>query len=311
MIKDYNFQIEQLKDIMKRSPIDKKKISKITNYISPPNSVQQWIFTPKNVVFRPKILKLLKRLINQKICVIFNVEIIRYLLDFGYKLEQITFISDCKDRTILAKSWGIKQVIKYTELSNKSKMIKNMNFTVIMNPDFAYTSRFRKIAESIANKYIILFSDTNHFSKNKNNYNNVEYIENLGKDGFPDAEVSTIVSIINVKKSQKNNLKILVRKTDELVEDLIPAYLDYRNNRETQRRFRFWVNGSELSKSQTASLFEGIGETIHDFKSLKESLKLNGPKKSVKKKTTNKKIAKKKIQKILKKQNPKTKTKRK
>jgi hypothetical protein len=102
-----------------------------------------------------------------------------------------------------------------------------------------------------------------------------------------------------------------VRKTDELVEDLIPAYLDYRNNRETQRRFRFWVNGRELSKSQTASLFEGIGETIHDFKSLKESLKLNGPKKSVKKKTTNRKIAKKKIQKIVKKQNPKTKTKRK
>jgi hypothetical protein len=122
---------------------------------------------------------------------------------------------------------------------------------------------------------------------------------------------NNLIKVLIKNKSQKNNLKILVRKTDELVEDLIPAYLDYRNNRETQRRFRFWVNGSELSKSQTASLFEGIGETIHDFKSLKESLKLNGPKQSVKKKTTNKKIAKKKIQKIVKKQNPKTKTKRK
>jgi hypothetical protein len=124
-------------------------------------------------------------------------------------------------------------------------------------------------------------------------------------------ENNNLIKVLIKNKSQKNNLKILVRKTDELVEDLIPAYLDYRNNRETQRRFRFWVNGRELSKSQTASLFEGIGETIHDFKSLKESLKLNGPKKSVKKKTTNRKIAKKKIQKIVKKQNPKTKTKRK
>ena len=117
---------------------------------------------------------------------------------------------------------------------------------------------------------------------------------------------NNLIKVLIAKKSQKNNLKILVRKTDELVQDLIPAYLDYSNNRETQRRFRFWVNGSELSKSQTASLFGGIGETIQEFKSLKESLKLDGPKKSVKKK-----VAKKKIPKIVEKQIPKNKTKRK
>ena len=126
---------------------------------------------------------------------------------------------------------------------------------------------------------------------------------------------NNLIKVLIKNKSQKNNLKILVRKTDELVEDLVPAYLDYRDNRETQRRFRFWVNGRELSKSQTASLFEGVGETIQEFKALKESLKLNAPKKPVNKKTTNKKIAKKKIRKsikkVVKKQNPKNRTKRK
>lgn len=122
---------------------------------------------------------------------------------------------------------------------------------------------------------------------------------------------NNLITVLIKNKSQKKNLKILIKKTNELVEDLIPAYLDYKNNKETQRRFRFWVNGSELSKSQTASLFEGIGETIQEFKSLKDSLKLDDSKKSVKKKTTSKKIAKKKIQKITKKQKPKNKTKRK
>lgn len=202
MIKNIDYRLKQIEELM--------IIPKNGGNYNQPLTAIQWKFTPE-VIIR-KWLNRFLRLKSKTICVILNVEIVLYLIKINYDMNKIYFVSDCEERTIIAKKFGIRDenIFKIYKIGNKCfiKQGTDMIFNEgIMNPDFGNTPELRRVAEKIC-KRLTLISDTNHFAQRLDNFNNVEQFENLGRGAFKDAEVTTCISRINPKKDD-NKIKII------------------------------------------------------------------------------------------------------
>lgn len=254
LVKD-NFDIQQIEEIMKYP----KPNATGGAYWYPPDSALQWQFTPFSAVSRV-LRNLLKRknLNKLNICVILNVENVKRLLLNGVKAKNIYFVSDCEERTFLAKKWGIKDtnilklswVGKRAVLNDKEKYNMKYFDEGIINPDFGKTPELRKVAVEICKK-VTMISDTNHFAQKLDRFQNVESYENLGRNVF-DVECTTCISRINPDKSN-NKLKI-IGKDKTITYNDIPKFVPNEYTAEF-----LWAD-SVLSKNFSGLNWVGCGE---------------------------------------------------
>lgn len=199
---NYNFQLRQWEEIMK----PKKNGG---NYDRPRTSLQ-WHYTPEAVLFEfPSHLLDLK---SSRWCVIINVELCRYLINLGVPVENISYISDCEGREVLAKNWGINDIKKIKRLGKKiyirgqENMKKKFNAS-IYNSDFKDARQFRKIAEDLSSDFTVEISDTKSMMKHSDWDKVIDY-RYMGPNVFKTAQITSVRTIRDLRINSKKKIRI-------------------------------------------------------------------------------------------------------
>ena len=166
-----------------------------------PKGIRHWTypgtqdnFTPRNAVRRLSYLLKFKT-----IAVVINPEIVKYLIDLGYPVEQITFFSDdpIKEQAFL-QDIDCK-VVKLTE-ANIMKYAKQFDGGVI-NPPFDETKAFfTKMNRLIKHEYILIVPNKELAGEKNIIRDKMVEIENYGQTAFKeDTETSGLIIDVNKK----------------------------------------------------------------------------------------------------------------